>query len=54
MTDRGPTTVRLSDEERAFLVESAEQDDRTMSSQLRHLVKQDRDRREGVKIKGSR
>ena len=52
--DRGPLTVRLSDEERLFLVESAEQDERTMSSQLRYLVKQDRQRREGVRVKGSR
>ncbi len=52
--DRGPMTVRLSDDERAFLVESAEADDRTMSSQLRYLVKQDRERREGAKQKETR
>ena len=54
MTDRGPLTVRLSDEERSFLESSAEADDRTMSSQLRHLIKQDKQRREGVTVKGTR
>jgi hypothetical protein len=46
MTNRQPMTVRLSDEERDFLRESAEEDDRTSATQIRHLIKQDRVRRQ--------
>lgn len=51
MTMRTPTTVRLSDEERTFLSESAEAEDRTMSTQLRHLVREDQKRRAKVRVR---
>ena len=49
MDGRAPTTVRLSEEEREYLRERAEAEDRTMSSQLRHLIRQDRRDKEKVK-----
>jgi hypothetical protein len=51
MTNGLPTTARLSEDEWQHLGVSAEGDDRTVATQIRHLIKQDRKQREVVTVK---
>ena len=46
--ERTPTMIRLSDDERAWLREVAEAEDRTMASQIRWLIKEGRERRDAA------